>query len=640
MLLASLLALALVGPPEYLWRALPLDGGGALAALAASPHDPAVVLAGGAGSGFARSGDGGRSWTAVNRGLTAAWQFQVVALACHRTDANVVYAAVGDGPEESGLLASADGGLSWSLRSTRVHCGRAQSPHVLLLEPLNPSHLLAATVDQGVQLSTDYGRTWRSWGLTGSVTALTRTGDGTLYAATSAGVRRRRAGEPGWQNVYDGAALDLAATGRDGRELLLTTDRRVLLSADGGPWQDVTPPKLHVQTGALRLEASPSHPQVGLLWGGERPGEVFLTLDGGHTWQLMVQPGAANVDAGTSWLERDRFATGPLCAAFDPASPRRLWLGDSLAVWATHDGAASWFAGLNGLHTCGVPAFAPGPGEPDRAYVATLGIGAFEVRVNPLFSVPLGGNGLMMTRVSGILARPGLGGTRVLASHGSRVWRQDDPARWVAGAAAPNPLGALRELPDGGVLAESLDGPPLATRDDGGTWQAWTLTNLRAPVLLDLFGRRRAALGVPSGVLLSVDGGGHWERLDAGLPDDLPWSPDDALASLPARGEAGVARLFLAHGGALWRCDDRQGRWERLLARAVGPLAADVALHRLWAAEREPLGLLASDDDGETWTTPGDVPRVPLLRLQADPGRPGRLWVGSQHCGAWVGEPR
>jgi hypothetical protein len=186
MLLTCLLACQLLAAPEWLWRPLPIDGGGPVTALAASPHDPARLLAGGLGN-LLGSTDGGRSWQSADRGLAGGADRAVAALAFHPTDDRLAFAAVGDDTVGGGLFVSADAGRGWRCRSRELHFAadgpRRQSGHLLTFDPLRPGRLWVATVDRGVAASADGGQTATFLGPEGrDVRALARAADGTLYA--------------------------------------------------------------------------------------------------------------------------------------------------------------------------------------------------------------------------------------------------------------------------------------------------------------------------------------------------------------------------------------------------------------------------------------------------------------------------
>ena len=119
-------------------------------ALAVSPHDPDVVMAGIAknlnnavqNQGIWRSTDAGIHWSCVFPG-EGIWD-----LAFHPTNPNIVYAACGNEQEQAGFLVSANGGLTFSQSNTGlpdpVHIGRMQFD----ISRSNPSVLYGLIYDK------------------------------------------------------------------------------------------------------------------------------------------------------------------------------------------------------------------------------------------------------------------------------------------------------------------------------------------------------------------------------------------------------------------------------------------------------------------------------------------------------------
>ncbi len=669
----ALLVAVLAAPAGYRWQVVALDGGGPVQAVAVSSHDPALVVAGGERSGCHRSTDGGRTWEVANYGTRTDADVAVAALVWHPTDPRVVYAATGRGAgrptgEWGGLLVSVDGGQSWSVRSRAVRfAGRGperQTGQVLLTDPFAPDVLWAATAWDGVMVSRDRGGTWQPMGLAGRfLTALGRTADGTLYAAAESrpdipgGLYVRRHGSQDWRRVYDGPVRDLAVAPSDpGRILIATPDAGLVRSEDyGAHWVNVTPGGFTDKLIAARVVTSPSHPVAAIAAGTERPWQprlpgLLLSLDTGRTWREMVAAAPTNVDVGHWWAEPDRFAWEPRVVAFDPASPRRVWCGDQLTVWVTHDGAATWFSGHQGLRTATVRQIVPHPSRPGAAYLGCDGIGAFEARLEPAGVSPLGGNLAAVTDVIGLAAGRSAAGDTVYLTRGKGVWRQSVLGSWSAGGEAPGPLGELTTTPGGALVADCRGYPLQLSRDRGATWSDWgrpplsrgRLVSLRAPVFLDRAGRLVAAYHEELGPYLSRDGGENWGPIGAGLPDiDAGGARHKHLVALAA----GQGALFAASRLALWRTVDQGAHWERIFPRPVAAVAISPE-GRLYVAASADWrhaggGLYASDDLGDSLTRIDSAwPLHHVITcLAPDPRVPGRLWVGTDGNAAAAGTP-
>lgn len=672
----GLMLLCLAAAPVYEWRVVPVDGGGSIECLALSPHDPGLVLAGSDVGGVQRSTDGGRTWTVSNRGMRHDADVAVADLEFHPKAPHVVYAATGKcfgrpTGDWGALLVSEDGGRSWSPRSNAVrfsgHGTARQRGDLLITDPSRPDWLWAATAWDGVMLSRDRGRTWTTLGLADNfLVALRRAPDDSLYAAAEAqdgrpgGLYRRPANAGGWERLYDGSVRGMAIAA--GRVLIATPDAGLILSEDGGrQWVNVTPSGFADRLRADTVEFSPSHPLIGLATGVEKQWQrrhpsVFLTLDGGRTWQPMVAPELVNVSTGDWWNGAGWFGFHPHAALFDPADPRRVWVGDWYNVWVTHDGAASWFSGHSGLRTAVVRHLALDPLDRNSVWMGLADVGVFRAEAQPAAALAAGGNASPINSVPGLACRREGDRTAVYLSRGKSLWRQDTRFEWKATAgSAPGTLGALRSLPDGDILAEVEGYSPQVTEDGGQTWRPWGTApqrdgrqvRLGLPMPIEPGCRQAFAIGDDGGLYLTSDGGDHWQVTDQDLPDiDFGGRRGKHLQLLAARpGPQPV--LYAASRLALWRSEDRGASWSRILPEPVRAMAVDAALGRLYVAtsgawyDRYPARLRCSDDDGNTFEPLDD--NFPTHRqiqtILPDPRVPGRVWLGTVGNAAVVGEP-
>lgn len=188
-----------------------------------------VVLAGGH-PGLFRSTDGGGSFARVG-GAGAVRDVHALGGA-----GGTVYLA----SPEAGVLASADGGATWEVRNAQV--GRTFMG-TILVDPADPTRLLAPDMSGGVAASRDGGRTWVTLG-----------------------------GPPG--------AMAVAWNPTDTRQLLAVGMGGAARSDDGGAsWR-----RADVPTGAsaVAYDASGRTVYAGVLE-GQRV-RVFASTDGGLTW--------------------------------------------------------------------------------------------------------------------------------------------------------------------------------------------------------------------------------------------------------------------------------------------------------------------------------------------------------------------
>ena len=182
----------------------PPGGGGSILAVVIDPNECRTVYAGTANGGVFKSIDSGRTWSAVNVGLTH--PALVLSLAIDPTTSSTLYAGT-----RSGVFKSADGGGTWTAATagpenvyalavdpnapTTLYAGNgsfqtggvfkstADAPgwsasltgtdvDALAISPVNAGTLYAGTLQQGVFKSTDAGGTWQSTGLSVPVVSL------------------------------------------------------------------------------------------------------------------------------------------------------------------------------------------------------------------------------------------------------------------------------------------------------------------------------------------------------------------------------------------------------------------------------------------------------------------------------------
>jgi photosystem II stability/assembly factor-like uncharacterized protein len=143
-----------------------------------------------------------------------------------------------------------------------------------------------------------------------------------------------------------------------------------------------------------------------------------------------------------------------------------------------------------------------------------------------------------------------------------------------------------------------------------------------------------------------TEGNAAWERLPGeglGLPREQ-WNELTSLAIDPRSPET----LYLsARNTGVYRSRDAGKTWEVVLPEvdcshvAVDPHDSTVyAVGMAWWWDHNQRGLYASHDGGRTWRTihEGFPGNLWVNRLAVDPHVPGRLWLGTEGNGVFVGE--
>jgi len=295
---------------------------GRINAIAVSPADARIVVAGSSTGGIWRSTDSGASFVPVSDNQV---DLAVGSLAFAKNKPTLVYAGMGDsklGYLGSGVLKSTDAGLTWA----RVSNTTLPSPGTIAKLEVDPTNSNRLYVAQYSRLATD---------------KVTSSG---LYVSSDGGVN--------WTKTLSGAARDIVIDPSNPRILFgglsrLDADNdppmRVARSTDAGAtWTtsfngDSYDVKLRQD---CRVAISPANPQkVYAYYGGFIDDHLFANLlastDGGATW----------ADLGTGGFDTAQLGYNTYLVA-DPNDAKTFYIG-SRDLFRTTDGGATW-ANLTG----------------------------------------------------------------------------------------------------------------------------------------------------------------------------------------------------------------------------------------------------------------------------------------------------
>ena len=156
------------------WHQSRVGGGGYITGLIADPNTPGRIWARCDVAGVFVSEDGGRSFRAMNMGMTASSNHSVESFALSPHDPNVLFRCSGEaraGKSFGFIHGSRDGGKTWSLLTRQADfIGNGDTRYMgemIAVDPFDRNTVVAASYSRGVFASHDGGTTWTCTGLAG-----------------------------------------------------------------------------------------------------------------------------------------------------------------------------------------------------------------------------------------------------------------------------------------------------------------------------------------------------------------------------------------------------------------------------------------------------------------------------------------
>jgi len=523
--------------------------------------------------GLFKSTDGGKHWTALEE-----LQFdrpiyrRAAALA---TSPN--YAANGtlfwslDG-DRYAVLKSTDGGRSWKEVIDRTAQLLAISP-----DYTHDRTVYAALGWAGLMRSTDGGETWQAANsglfyedVTLSDLALSPSfaEDKTLYAllipSHGEGIPRLYRSTDGghrWKALEGDIPISALALTPEGDLLLGTVEGRIhSLSPDRLAWEDLTVELEGLDVHDLAI--SPSYAQDQTIYAATSTAGVFVSHDGGRSWQETGFPGRSGFDPlhlaispegktlfaassagvhrlGGDWREMQEGLGNlfpALALAISPNFPNdgTVFVGGDYRrprVFISTDGGESWTSASRGLPQAEVICLAVSPNYAEDGTVYAW----------------LQYQGLYRT------------------TNGGQSWEQITEEDWYVQSMAISPNFAA----DRTLFVGALNGNLYRSDDGGFTWQAlggglppgavW----VKALAISPEFARDSTLFaGLDRGIYKSTDGGHSWQAVNAGLPRRrdgelagvlaLAISPDYAADQTIFAALVGHGVYKSVDGGASW----------------------------------------------------------------------------------------
>ncbi len=288
------------------------------------------------GDGVYKSTDGGRIWK--NMGLRDSHHIGRIVI--HPRNPDIVYvAAIGhlySENEERGLFKTTDGGQTWKKVLGPVVEGRHIGVIDVVMDPLNPDTLYAATYDRlrkpwtymlggpgsGIYKTTDGGQTWKKLtnGLPGGILgriglAVYAKNPQIVYACIENANKPGMTPEERWQEILQGKSSQGMIDGE------------VYRSDDGGEsWRKVSPEKQSI---------------------GGSPGYYYGRIvvdpnDENHVYVLSVSTFESK-DGGKSWSRAFNFGGDDHALWINPKDSRHLLLGFDHGMGISFDGGKNFY---------------------------------------------------------------------------------------------------------------------------------------------------------------------------------------------------------------------------------------------------------------------------------------------------------
>ncbi len=580
--------------------------GAEVRAVAVSPVDPTLVVAGTTAAGVFLSDDQGASWS---------WRgpegVAVNALAFHPTDPRIIAAAT----STEGVLLTTDGGRSF--RPSNAGLG-SLDVRVVLIDPDDPLRGWVAGA-AGVYRSSDGGAHWlaANTGLpAGLVTALVLdpAAPNTLYAGVAGGgVYKSTDGGASWAAANAGLAnLDVVALALDPKAsttLFVATHGGLWVSADGAASWTLANAGLE---GRL-VRAAVFDPFLAGTALAATDGGLFRTVDGGGTWTAV---GGAAASSSMYALVVDR--------ALVPT----FFAGGASGVLVSDNGGSTFAAANSGLSTRRVSGLAFDPAGTGTVLLGTVDGLLYRGPVSPPAwqeESGLPGSSPVFPVVASGTWYAGTGNGVYAKASPTGSWTPLGPAATVVTALA---------VADSTIHVGTASGV-RSSSDGGATWGSVRLGGVAIRALAaDPANSARAFAATSDGLYLTQDRGTTWVKQANGLPT----ADITALAIAPASpatvwlGTAGAGVFRSTDGGASWAAASGGLRGTQVLSLAVHPVDGSVLLAAVAGH-----GVFRSTDGGASWLAVNET--LPIPDVWSVAVLPAGNWLGGTSLGAFAFTP-
>jgi photosystem II stability/assembly factor-like uncharacterized protein len=631
---AEVASIEVMGPPEPpqpVWKKTGGPLGGVGYDVRMRPDDPDRLFATDTFSGVNMSADGGQTWSASNKGITARMgvsndpdAIPIFCLTIDPHNPDIVW--VGTQGTRT-VFKSVDGGQTWAEKANGIAEPAQSTFRGFTVDPRSSDIVYAG--GEGPPLGVGKSTTIAA---------------GMLYRTTDGG--------ESWQVIWRGDAVAryiminpqnpdviYVSTGIMDREAVNSNAAQnfaggvgILKSVDGGStWRALNQSNGLQNLYISSLHMNPQNPNILLAGAGHYAysdgSGVYLSTDGGEHWQLAQL--ATQLGQSADPVAAVKFST---------ADPSVAYAGSETTFWRSADGGQTWkvmsggtgqqlYYGPPGINIGRPIDIQPDPRDPNRVFVNNYGGGNF-LTVDGGRTWTPASRGYTGAQVWMIAVDPG-DPRRVFTNAQEGPFRSGDGGSdWsgirfppimldVQGGLALDPADSSRVL-----LGDSNTGEIYLSRDSGQSWilafQEPKLVNAFATLPIDQCDGFRAFAFASSNPNTAYAG---MRRTILSIDSRDPGTSYGVYKSLD--------------GGATWQAsNDAVSALQDINALVVDPRSADVVYAATIAS-----GVLRSRDGGKSWVEANQgLPTVdqnnqgqPLLDVRSlilDPNNPSTLYAG------------